>query len=305
MPVRKLTSEQRLSRAIDIMEALYAAGENGMTRDELCSRFDITGASLDEILEIVSTLADRESGARIICERRGECVVLTGDVGRVLPLRLSAAEGAVLNHELESLGIEPQAAARIRRALLPKELGYNQRVFDTVAHGSHWQQLSCAIRDGVRCRISYRSMDDTQARERLVDPLCITTNGDQTYLIAWDVAIDEQRTYRMDKIEGLVLTDDSVVRHAPEPATLHDSLAQAERSAKLLMPRALAERLDWPGIMSIEPNGADSSTVSVRYGSERWLLSQVIAAGGAIRILDDPALSERLCDMAKSLVCPL
>ena len=305
MPVRKLTSEQRLSRAIDIMEALYAAGENGVTRDELCSRFDITGASLDEILEIVSTLADRESGARIICERRDECVVLTGDAGRVLPLRLSAAEGAVLNHELESLGIEPQAAARIRRALLPKELGYNQRVFDTVAHGSHWQQLSCAIRDGVRCRISYRSMDDAQARERLVDPLRITTNGDQTYLIAWDVAVDEQRTYRMDKIEGLVLTDDSVVRHAPESATLHDSLAQAERSARLLMPRALAERLDWPGIMSIEPNGAASSTVNVRYGSKRWLLSQVIAAGGAIRILDDPALSKRLCDMAKTLVCPL
>ena len=50
MPVRKLTSEQRLSRAIDIMEALYAAGESGMTRTEICSRFDITGASLDEIL---------------------------------------------------------------------------------------------------------------------------------------------------------------------------------------------------------------------------------------------------------------
>lgn len=305
MPVRKLTSEQRLARAIDIMEALYAAGENGVARDELCSRFDITGASLDEILEIVSSLADRESGARIICERRGERVVLTGDAGRVLPLRLSAAEGAVLNHELESLGIEPQTAARIRRALLPEELGFNQRVFDTVAHGSHWQQLNCAIQDGVRCRISYRSMDDAQARERLIDPLRITTNGDQTYLIAWDLAVDEQRTYRMDKIEDLVLTDDSVVRHAPEPATLHDSLAQAERSAKLLMPRALAKRLDWPGIMSIEPNGADSSTVNVRYGSERWLLSQVIAAGGAIRILDDPALSERLCDMAKSLVCPL
>ena len=305
MPVRKLTSEQRLSRAIDIMEALYAAGENGMARDELCSRFDITGASLDEILEIVSSLADRESGARIICERRGERVVLTGDAGRVLPLRLSAAEGAVLNHELESLGIEPQTAARIRRALLPEELGFNQRVFDTVAHGSHWQQLNCAIQDGVRCRISYRSMDDAQARERLIDPLRITTNGDQTYLIAWDVAIDEQRTYRMDKIEDLVLTDDSVVRHAPESVSLHDSLAQAERSARLLMPRALAERLDWPGIMSIEPNGAVSATVSVRYGSERWLLSQVIAAGGPIRILDDPALSERLCDMAKPLVCPL
>lgn len=305
MPVRKLTSEQRLSRAIDIMEALYAAGENGMTRTEICSRFNITGVSLDEILEIVSTLADRESGARIICECHGERVVLTGDAGRVLPLRLSAAEGAVLNHELESLGIEPQTAARIRSALLPEELGYNQRVFDTVNRGPHWQQLSCAIQDGVRCRISYRSMDDARPRERLVDPLRITANGDQTYLIAWDIAVDEQRTYRMDKIEGLALTEDSVVPHAPDVASLHDSLARTQRSAKLLMPFDMAEHLDWAGVTLIERGGADTATLTVHYGSERWLLSQVIAAGGAIRILDDPALSERLCDMAKSLVCPL
>lgn len=305
MPVRKLTSEQRLSRAIDIMEALYAAGESGMTRTEICSRFDITGVSLDEILEIVSTLADRESGARIICECHGERVVLTGDAGRVLPLRLSAAEGAVLNHELESLGIESRAAARIRRALLPEELGYNQHVVDTVVHGSHWQQLSNAIQDGVRCCIIYRSMDDAQPRERLIDPLRIATEGDQTYLIAWDIEVDGQRSYRMDKIEGLSLTEDSVERHTPSTVSLHDSLSQAEQSAKLLMPLDMAERLGWAGIMSIEPNGADTATVIVRYGSERWLFSQVIAAGGAIRILDDPALSKRLCDMAKALACPL
>lgn len=305
MPARKLTSEQRLSRAIDVMEALYASGETGMTRDDICSRFDITGASLNEIINIVSTLADRESGARIICECHDDRIILTGDAGRVLPLRLSAAEGAVLNHELESLGIESQAAARIRHALLPEELGYNQRVVDTVVRGSHWQQLSSAIQDGVRCRITYRSMDDAQPRERLIDPLRITTNGDQTYLNAWDVEIDEQRSYRMDKIEGLVLTDDSVVHHASNSASLHDSLAQAKQSAKLLMPLDMAERLDWAGIMSIEPNGAGAATVIVRYSSERWLLSQVIAAGGAIRILDDPALSKRLCDMAKTLACPL
>ena len=211
----------------------------------------------------------------------------------------------MLNHELESLGIESQAAARIRHALLPEELGYNQRVVDTVVHGSHWQQLSCAIRDGVRCRITYRSMDDAQPRERLIDPLRIATHGDQTYLIAWDIEVDGQRSYRMDKIEDLSLTEDSVERHAPSAASLHDSFSQAEQSAKLLMPLDMAERLDWAGIMSIEPNGAGAATVIVRYSSERWLLSQVIAAGGAIRILDDPALSKRLCDMAKTLACPL
>ena len=148
-------------------------------------------------------------------------------------------------------------------------------------------------------------MDDARARERLIDPLRIATYGDQTYLTAWDVKVDGQRSYRMDKIEDLALTDDSVERHTPASSSLHESLSQAEQSAKLLMPLDMAERLDWAGIMSIEPNGADMATVTVRYGSEHWLFCQVIAAGGAIRILDDPARALRLCDMAKSLTCPL
>lgn len=303
MAARKLTSEQRLSRAIDIMEALYAAGKKGMDRSEICSRFDITGASLDEIIGIVSTLADRESGARVICECRDERVILTGEAGRVLPLRLSAAEGAVLNHELESLGIEPETAARIRRALLPEELGYNQRVVDTVARGSHWQQLNCAIQDGVRCRIAYRSLGDERARERTVDPLHIVTNGDSMYLVAWDTEQDAQRRYRLDKIEEIVLTDDSVERHHSTITTLQDSLAKAGREAKLAMPLDLAGRLGWAGITSVNQADEETAIVAVRYTSEAWLFSQVVAKGGAIRITDDPALSKRLCDYAETLIC--
>ena len=70
MPAHKLTSEQRLSRSIDIMEALYAAGEKGMGRKEICSRFNISGAALDEIIEIISTLADR---AFTLLAMRGAC----------------------------------------------------------------------------------------------------------------------------------------------------------------------------------------------------------------------------------------
>ena len=303
MAARKLTSEQRLSRAIDIMEALYAAGEKGIDRNEICSRYDITGTSLDEIVGLVSTLADRESGARVICECRDDRIILTGEAGRVLPLRLSAAEGAVLNHELESLGIEPATAARIRRALLPEELGYNQRVIDTVARGSHWQQLNCAIQDGVRCRIAYRSLGDERARERTVDPLRIVTNGDSMYLVAWDTEQDAQRRYRLDKIEEIILTDDSVERHHSTITTLQDSLAKAGREAKLAMPLDLADRLGWAGITSVNRADEETAIVTVRYTSEAWLFSQVVAKGGAIRIMDDPALSKRLCDYAETLIC--
>ena len=109
----------------------------------------------------------------------------------------------------------------------------------------------------------------------------------------------------MDKIEDLVLTDDSVMRHEMQNSSLQDSLAQSNRSARLLMPNDLAQRLNWAGIASIDVDETETATVTIRYGSERWLFSQIIAAGGAIRIADDTALAKRLCDAAKATACPL
>ena len=84
MPVRKLTSEQRLSRAIDIMEALYAAGESGMVPAKKVDFIDTTGAgdaffagtvigltygkTLAEACEIGSRLA-----ASVICISENVC----------------------------------------------------------------------------------------------------------------------------------------------------------------------------------------------------------------------------------------
>ena len=59
---------------------------------------------------------------------RGERVVLTGDAGRVLPLRLSAAEGAVLNHELESLGIV-RAWRPSKAYAIPADFNLNDYLF--------------------------------------------------------------------------------------------------------------------------------------------------------------------------------
>ena len=56
MPVRKLTSEQRLSRAIDIMEALYAAAEEHAAPDafanQLLAAMNDHAAELDEIITV-------------------------------------------------------------------------------------------------------------------------------------------------------------------------------------------------------------------------------------------------------------
>lgn len=301
MPKRKLTSEDKITCAIDVMETLAPAADNGMDVDDLCHRFDIDSVALDEIIETISSLADRESGARPICYRKDGRVYLMGDAGRMLPLRLTAAEGAVLNHELEMLDMDHEAAVRIRRALLPAELGYTPRVSGGAEHGPFWQTLACAIEDGVRCRIRYRSLTDDAATVRTIDPLHMTTRGGCAYVIAWDIDRDGARSYRLDKIEDVELTDDSVVTHAQAPRTIDEALANISRVARLRMPAARAEQLSWAGIEHIE-HKADEAIVTVRYGSEQWLFCQVLAEGGTTTIVDDPALSKRLEAFASTLV---
>ena len=76
MPVRKLTSEQRLSRAIDIMEALYAAGENGIADTVL------DDADLAEKVNGVAALGsdcDGISGAELKVTVRDDDLAATDD----------------------------------------------------------------------------------------------------------------------------------------------------------------------------------------------------------------------------------
>ena len=300
MPRKRLSAEQKVARAIDLMEMLAAAPDGSLPVASLQRDLDVGADEVDGLVGLVSTLADREAGTRAVCYIEDGRAHLAGEAGRILPLRLTAAEGAVLDHELDALDIDAAARERIRSSLLPSTLGYGGRVGSAAATGDFWQPLHEAVEDGVRMRILYRSLDDERARWRTVDPLGIDTRGDRTYLVAWDVDADEDRRYRLDKIEDVETTDDSVAQHEPVRATVGDSLAATGKTARLAMPVEAASHLGWAGIVRAEREG-DRAVVTVAYSSERWLLSQVLSMGGRARILDDAELARHLKTMAAQL----
>ena len=300
MPRKKLGAEQKVARAIDLMELLAAARDGSMALEDLQRALNVERDEVEELVALVSTLADREAGTRAICYVDGDRAYLAGEAGRILPLRLTAAEGAVLDHEIDALDIQTAARERIRSSLLSTTLGFGGRVESTAAAGAFWQPLHEAIEDGVRTRILYRSLDADTAHWRTVDPLSIDMRGDRTYLLAWDTVDDRAKRYRLDKIEDLELTGESVERHARRAQTLGDSLAAAGDTARLHMPTDTAVHLTWAGITDIDTDG-DMATVTVSYASERWLLSQILSFGGKARIVDDPGLAQRLIDYARTL----
>lgn len=301
MPNRKLKGEERIALAIDIADALAAAGGRAPAV-ELCQRFDIDDEALSQIVQIIASLADRESGARSVCYEDGEGNVILGSEGTsLLPLRLSAAEGAVLDRELEGLGLNKAASLRIREALLPRELGYDYHVDSTLSLGAFWKPLHEAVEDGVRIRMGYRSLAEDAPSMRTVDPIRIFREDGSAYLAAWNVDKDAARIYRLDRIASVEFTDDSVELHAEGPASVRTALGQAGRAVRLSMPRERAQNLSWPCIESVDTSG-DAAIVTVHVASKRWLFGQILASAGKIVILDDPVLAEELTAFARELL---
>lgn len=302
MPKRKLTNGDLTVLALDVIEALAAAEGSCLPADELCRRYSIDHQDLDRLIGIIGSLADRETGARSVCYENAEgMVVLENESETMLPLRLTSAEGAVLDRELEGLGLEEAAAERIRKALLPRELGYSHHVETAVARGAFWRPLHEAVEDGVRIRMGYRSLAEDVPGARTVDPMRIFREDGALYLAAWDVEKHAARIYRLDRITSVELTEDSVELHAGGTVSVRTSLGQAGRAVRLSMPSKRAQELGWPCIDRVDIGGT-MATVTVRVASKRWLFSQILAAAGEIVILDDPALALELKSFAVELL---
>lgn len=300
-----MSHDERLRCAIHLLELVSATDANRIPSATACAELSCSEDELDGYLDLISMLADRQSGSRAVIFREGADVVLLGDAARMSPLRLTLGESIALESVLESLELGGDVCTRLRAALVPELLHDTARqhlIGRDVSFGSWYPKLAEAIADGVRCRIGYRSHDELEARVRTIDPLELETASGAAYLIAWDVERDAERRYRLERIESVAFTDDSVVTHARTSSSIAESLAQGTERVTLEMPRHEAERLTWAGVRSID-DGPDDGTVRVQVdvSSPRWLFDQVLSAGGAMRIVEPAAAVEELVEYARSL----
>ncbi len=65
--------------------------------------------------------------------------------------------------------------------------------------------IAAACRDGECLRFDYASRDGTASR-RHVEPHALVNRGRRWYLVAWDRARDDWRTFRVDRLERAVAT---------------------------------------------------------------------------------------------------
>lgn len=303
-----MAHDEHVASALWILEALTAAPGHRVDARAIQREIDCSAEELDAYLELLSNLADRQGGGRAVVLHDGDDLVLVGDAAHMRPLRLTAGEGAALSHVLETLNLDHDLADRLRRSLIASEgdavSAAERLISDTRVFGSWYQTLAEAAADGVRIRIRYRAQTDNEPRERTVDPIALETTSKSTYLIAWNVDKRAERRYRLDRIDQVILTDESVDRHTPDHQTVDESLAQSGEPVTVECSTDNALVHSWAGICSRKPMSENPQRcrISVRVSTPSWLFDQVLAASGDMEIVAPETLRAQFVEYAQTLL---
>ncbi|MBW8470000.1 MAG: YafY family transcriptional regulator [Thiobacillus sp.] len=217
-----------------------------------------------------------------------------------------AAAGTVSGVEESSLRalvkLEQVMPTRLRRRThaLRSAIVPVQRMGPTIDAGV-LASLATACRDQLQVGFSYRDLRG-QASVRQVQPHGLVHTGNHWYLVAWDPARDDWRTFRIDRVQGTPRTG---AHFAPRPAPAGDLRAyvtgamagvhQGDQACVVLhQSREVMLRTIPPSAATLE--AIDDAHCLMRCGTGQLdsLVYWLMALDVEFDVLEPPLLKERL-----------
>lgn len=236
----------------------------------------------------------------------GDRVVITMADELARPMRPTPAEALrlvltvdavaeVLGDELPAL---TRAAAKIRDAL-----GVPERVADVLEPSttSVVFEVRRALAEGRRLELHYQGRGDDAPRARTVDPWRVQVVSGDWYLQGHDQEAGDLRTFRLDRVAQVRVTDEAA--DVPAPAVLPPPRYQAgedDLAVTLAVTRPgrwLAEVLD---VDRIEETADGGARLHLTTDAPRHVARLVLVAGGAATVVAPASLADAVRDLASA-----
>lgn len=313
----------RADRLLSILLLLQV--HQSVTARELAERLEVSERTIYRDMEALSTAgipvtAERGAGGgwMLLEEYRTnltglnpaeiQALFLTKPARLLADLGLDKAAEAGLIKLLAALpAMHRRDAEYIRQRIHVDATGWNQTEEDL----SFLPTLQEALWQECKLLVTYQRNDGVNV-ERLVDPLGLVAKGSIWYLIA---AVEgEARTYRVSRIQGARVTDQSCLR--PPGFDLAAYWARSSAQFKANLPRyaaivrvdpAILPRLEYAGksarIEQIHPPDADSwRKVFIQFEIEEQACAYVLGFGPQIEVLEPPELREKVINLAEGVL---
>ena len=294
-----MSTEDRLKRILAMVPWIVA--HDGPTVDETCERFGCTPPELMRDIELLYMCGLYPYTPDVLIEAP------VAD-GRVYieyaeyfsrPLRLTPGEGlglvAAASTLLAAPGTDVNGPLARGLAKLAAALGGDESAFDgtiDVDLGSTDPDLLSMLRDATerrrQVRIRYYSFGRDDVDERVIEPVSVFRSVGEWYVHAWCHRARDERTFRVDRVEGATLLDSE--RTGPEITPSTELFIRSPESG--FVDLALGPKVRWVAdqypveARSEMPDGR----LLVRLGVSEfaWLDRLVLQLGPAAEVLGAP-----------------
>ncbi|HYX84286.1 MAG TPA: WYL domain-containing protein [Gaiellales bacterium] len=280
--------------------------------DEIQRRFRLSPQELQESLDLLNLVNFGGGCYAVYCAtENGHVLVdkeLYGDTFR-RPARLSPLEAKALLRALDV--VAPLVAAEAHTTLTAVrqkvEAAFGSYALaDTPApKGTDAEEHTVTIlNEGVRTRrlveITYLSRSSDEFSSRLVEPYLLRRDDRGWYVETWDTSRDGRRTFKVSYIKDARLTQE---RYEPRPdmADLDHSLGGKVGIARIWF---APERARWEleGRPGARPAADGAAVADVTYGSQEWLVSEILRYRGQAEVLEPAAVRAHVRRSAQRLL---
>lgn len=254
---------------------------------DFCGLPGLGGGALFE----VTTVADRVV-VRMADELKRPLRPTPGEAVRLVLTLDAVAE--VLGEEVPALH---SAMAKVRAAL-----GVSEQVADVVeADGpATLDRLRRAIHDGHRVHLRYQGRADDVPVDREVDPWVLHVADGEWYLQGWDHHANDRRSFRLDRLVELDVTDVAVTRSAPDELD-PPRYVPGPDDAQVVLEVTPAGRWveDAVGLDAIEEHADGGARLTFRTDALGWVARLVLLAAGEARIVAPADLRTLVSELAR------
>lgn len=296
-----MTSQAQVRRLLSLVP--YLREHDGVAMVDVARDFGISVRTLREDLNVLwmCGLPGLSPGDLIDIDMdavEGEGVIHLSNADYLTrPLRLAADEALALVLALRTLRevAGPGERAAIDRALLKLEAASGAphtpdqaSVNVTAAREEISGRINEGLRRGLRLDLTYDVASRAETTRRMVDPLRVFVLEGYGYLEAWCYSAHGLRTFRLDRVAAVEVTDVPVAPHEVTLKDLSKGWFETLRDAPLvtldLKPWAawVAEYYPVERVVA-HPDG--QTTVSLRVTDPGWLRNLLLRLGGGARVV--------------------
>jgi proteasome accessory factor C len=309
-----MTSQAQVRRLLSLVP--YLREHDGAAMVDVATAFGITPKTLREDLNVLwmCGMPGLSPGDLIDIDMDavdGEGVIHLSNADYLTrPLRLSADEALALVLALRTVReiAGPGKRDAVDRALRKLEAATGDlatgqaSVRVTTARDEIQARVNEGLQLGLRLDLTYDVASRAETTRRMVDPLRVFVLDGYGYLEAWCYSAVALRTFRLDRIAAVEVTDTPVAQHdvvlKDLTAGWFETLQDAPVVTLALLPSAAWVAEYYPTEeATTHPDG--SMTISVRVTDPAWLRGLLLRLAGGARVLSPRGAGDSAAEAAQ------